>query len=287
MVAALELAAGTAAGPTAAEPLATLPARKKLAFRGGSLSYREAGTGPAIVFLHGLLGCSDSWVFQLRDLSDAYRVVAWDAPGYGASTVVEPDVAVFADALDALLAHLHAEDVSVVGHSMGGVVAAVAAARPATRIRQLVLSCTHPGYGEPPDSPPTAKLLQRIADLEKLGPEAYGRQRARGMVAPCARPGAIELAAQVAAQTRPDGLFSATRALQFADARPCYAQLRARTLVLFGAQDPVVRPRFSVELRRLTPFARHVDLPGVGHAPYLEDPDAYSATIRAFIGGAP
>ncbi len=262
-----------------------LPPRQALRHAGGRLSYREAGSGPAIVFLHGLLGSSDSWVCQFRGLARHYRVVAWDAPGYGDSDTVEPSAAVFADALEALLGHLGAAAVCLVGHSMGGVVATVAAARHRDAIGRLVLSCTHAGYADDPASPPSAKLLQRISDLETMGGDAYGRQRARDMVAPGTSSAVIDLAAGIAAQTRPVGLFAATRMLQFADARPCYGKLDLPTLVLFGAEDPVVRPELTAELRRLTPWARHIDLPGVGHAPYLEDPATYTQTIRAFIEG--
>ncbi|HXP96611.1 MAG TPA: alpha/beta hydrolase, partial [Telmatospirillum sp.] len=124
---------------------------------------------------------------------------------------------------------------------------------------------------------------QRMKDLEILGGEAYGRSRAEGMVTPSASPDVIDLAARIAAQTRPQGLFNATRALQLADARPLYARLTIPTLVIFGAEDQVVRPELSEELRRLTPFAQHVVLPGVGHAPYLEDPAAYTGAITAFL----
>lgn len=284
MICISEAQTGKTADPTVAQRLAALPPRRTFQYGKGRLSYREAGSGPAIVFLHGLLGSADSWVWQLQELADRYRVVAWDAPGYGESDTVEPNVAAFADALGALLHHLKAEGAVLVGHSMGGVVATIAATRRETGVSRLILSCTHGGYAQDPQSPPTPKLLQRIRDLETLGAEAYGRLRAQGMVAPSASPTVLELAARIAAQTRPAGLFNATRALQFADARPFYAKLSVPTLVLFGAQDPVVRPEMSAELRRLTPFARHIDLVGVGHAPYLEDPETYTRTIRSFIG---
>lgn len=283
MICTSEAQTGTSAGPTVAQRLAALPPRKTLAYGKGRLSYRETGSGPMIVFLHGLLGCADSWVWQMQDLADRYRVIAWDAPGYGSSDIVEPTLDAFADALQALLRHLGAENFALVGHSMGGVVSTFAAARHSTKITRLVLSCTHAGYAQDQKSPPSPKLLQRIRDLETLGADVYGRMRAQGMVAPSASAAVLELAAKIAAQTQPTGVFNATRALQFADARPLYEKLNVPTLVLFGAQDPVVRPELSAELRRLTPFARHIDLAGVGHAPYLENPELYTRTIRTFI----
>ncbi|MEF2073055.1 alpha/beta fold hydrolase [Consotaella aegiceratis] len=263
--------------------IAALPERRHFEYSGGVLSYRQAGAGPTIVFLHGLLGSSSSWIRQMEALSGRFRVVAWDAPGYGQSSLVASDIIAYADALAALLRHLGGEDVTVVGHSMGGAVATAAAAvLPAVRLDRLVLSCTHAGYAAAPGTPPTEKLTQRIANLKSAGPEAYGLTRAQAMVAPETSPSVVALAACIAAETHPDGLFNATRALQFANCRPFYERIAVPTLALFAERDPVVRPELSAELRRLTPFARHVDLPDVGHAPYLEAPEAYSHHIQLF-----
>lgn len=180
---------------SAESALAALPPRRSLRQASLTLAWREAGSGPAVVFLHGLLGNADSWVLQFADLAASHRVVAWDAPGYGGSSPLGPDIAAYADALAVLLARLGLEGATVVGHSMGGVVAALAAARPASLIGRVVLSCSHPGYAAPPDTPPTAKLLgpglcglglagaaveqqyiQRVFDLPNAVGEGAGHQ---------------------------------------------------------------------------------------------------------------
>ncbi|MCB2100241.1 MAG: alpha/beta hydrolase [Rhodobacterales bacterium] len=273
---------------TAAELLAHLPPRRSVAVDGQAVTYRAtgepSGAGRPVVFLHGLLGSADSWALQLVGLAGRHRVVAWDAPGYGGSAGAEPDLDAFADRLRGFLAALALDRPLVVGHSMGGAVAArVAADGDAAGVDRLVLSCTHPGYAAPPGTPPTAKLQDRIRTLKDQGAEAYGRGRAAAMVAQPAAPLALDLAARVAAGTRVDGLFAATRMLQFADLRPLYGRIAAPTRVLFGERDPVVAPGLSAELRDLTPFAEHVILPGVGHAPYLEDPAGYAAALAPFL----
>ena len=52
-------------------------------------SYREAGTGPALVCLHGIGAASAGWILQLESLK-SYRLIAWDAPGYGESDFLPP-----------------------------------------------------------------------------------------------------------------------------------------------------------------------------------------------------
>lgn len=237
--------------------------------------------------MHGLAGSSQTWVRQLAALSARYRLIAWDAPGFGLSDAVEPDVDAFAGALDELLDRLDCGRVALVGHSMGGVVASRLAARRPDRVSRLVLSCTHAGYGEPPDSPEQPRIAQRIRELESVGAVEYGRIRARGLF-PAGTPAgeAMELAARIAAGARPDGIRSSTRMLQLADNRPFLSDLAMPMLVLTGGRDPVVKPAMSEELRVLTPKARHVTLPGLGHAPYLEDAAAYNAVLDEFLGAA-
>lgn len=277
--------------PSAADLLQSLPPRRHVTIDGRTVSYRTTGSGRPVLFLHGLLGNADSWAWQLHDLAERHTVVAWDAPGYGESSPAEPDLDAFATRLGDFIDALALESLVLVGHSMGGAVAARLAARLAAAappvLAGLVLSCTHAGYAAPPDAPPTQKLLDRISALRQEGPAAYGRGRAAAMVAQPAGDFALDLAARVAAGTHADGLFVATRMLQFADLRPLYGRITAPTRVLFGERDPVVTPALSAELRDLTPFATHVTLPGVGHAPYLEDPAGYEAALEPFLEAPP
>jgi len=53
----------------------------------GKLSFRARGEGETMVFLHGLLGSSKSWAFQFEHFARKYRVIAWDAPGFGQASV--------------------------------------------------------------------------------------------------------------------------------------------------------------------------------------------------------
>jgi pimeloyl-ACP methyl ester carboxylesterase len=67
-------------------------------------SYLEAGSGPPLVLLHGIGSAAASFRYQLEALSARFRVVAWDSPGYGASTplaIEHPDTSDYAAALDA------------------------------------------------------------------------------------------------------------------------------------------------------------------------------------------
>jgi pimeloyl-ACP methyl ester carboxylesterase len=88
---------------------------------GGEIAYREAGEGPALVLLHGFLCDSRCWRTQLAGLSSEFRVVAWDAPGAGASED-PPDTFTMGDWAHSLAGFLDALRISkahVLGLSWG------------------------------------------------------------------------------------------------------------------------------------------------------------------------
>jgi pimeloyl-ACP methyl ester carboxylesterase len=92
---------------------------------GYSIGYRQAGEGAPIVLLHGFLCDSRCWRRQIRELSDHFRVVAWDAPGAGTSSDPPENftTAAYARCLAGLLGALGILRAHVVGLSWGGILA--------------------------------------------------------------------------------------------------------------------------------------------------------------------
>jgi pimeloyl-ACP methyl ester carboxylesterase len=252
----------------------------------GKISYREKGEGKTLLFLHGNLGSSRSWAFQLADFSRSWRVLAWDAPGYGQSDDQEIDIDAYVAALAAFLDTVGGTPVSLVGHSMGGTVGARFAALHPGKVAGLVLSCSHPGYGEPETAPMSGKFEKRMEELKQNGKEAYGLARARDLL-----PGFDETlpvfryAAEVAGETRPEGLRRASRMLQLADNRPLMPGLKGPILILTGGIDKVVAPYLKADLLAWVPHTKHVDMPGLAHAPYFQAPGYYNNLIRDFLSG--
>jgi hypothetical protein len=79
-----------------------------------------------LVFVHGLLGNSQSWAFQYQHFARTHRVIAWDAPGFGQSDMVEPSLDAYVSALRDFLDTFGEQPIDLVGHSMGGTVASEA-----------------------------------------------------------------------------------------------------------------------------------------------------------------
>ncbi len=132
----------------------------------GTIRYREAGSGPTLVFVHGYLVASRLWDGVVGALADRYRCIAPDWP-FGAHTVaMDPDADLtppgLATIVEDFLAALDLSDVTLVGNDSGGALCQVVVARRPERVTRLALTnCdTHENF--PPGIfkalPPLAKI---------------------------------------------------------------------------------------------------------------------------------
>eukprot|EP01041_Mallomonas_annulata_P016320 gene16320-34132_t len=131
---------------TPLEALALYPLRSTALPGGVRVSHREAGMAAGVthVLLHGIGSASGSWVAQLDALSASHTVLAWDAPGYGQSEPLpdsQPTPQAYAQRLWAWLDALgFNEPLTLVGHSLGALMATAAAAgEHSARVCALVL----------------------------------------------------------------------------------------------------------------------------------------------------
>ncbi len=271
-----------------------------------ALAFGEAG--PPVVLVHGLDGSAANWVTLARHLAGSHRVLAIDLPGFGRSPLGRHRSAMtaHADLVARCTRGWTDEPVALAGNSMGGVVAALVAARHPDLVHRVTLVASalpRAGEGRIDATIVPAWLAlwlpgagTAVAGSRNATPP---RQRVEQLLDLCVAPGAdvphdafaemVDVAAQRDRRDHVRAWGRSARSLwgwlarrgAFHDA---VDQIRADGVLLTGAVDPIIPASSATAFARRHQGWQHVDLPGVGHVPPLEAP---LATATAVVGTAP
>jgi 3-oxoadipate enol-lactonase len=251
---------------------------------GSTIAWREAGRGNPVVFLHGLGGSREAWGPQLRGLSDQFRCIAWDMPGYGDSAPLIPlTYRAIADRLVGLLDELQIERADLVGLSFGGMHALHTAIHHPDRVGRLVLADTSPAFGM--DGTTVAEWTSaRLAPIEAGATPAD----LAGPVIDAIT--AVTLSGQVRTETLAafariptEGFTAAVRCLPTNDVRDQLAVISHPALVVVGELDTETPPAYAKTLADGLPNSELHVLPGVGHLSPAEAPDAFNELVASFL----
>ncbi|NCO58416.1 MAG: hypothetical protein COZ96_11480 [Nitrospirae bacterium CG_4_8_14_3_um_filter_70_85] len=258
---------------------------RTLAWHGHRLAYTEAGSGPPLLLLHGWAASSRFWEAAVRHLAPAFRCIALDWLGYGDSDRPGKPVGFdgHAEAVGTVLREFAIEGATVVGHSMGGTLAARAAAAGAP-IGRLVL---------------VAPMVRAADGLNRrsrrlLWPGVRHLFRPLISLRPCARWIAAnstlampipELFITGAMEADRTVLMDDAVALGKVDLTALLPSLRQPTLLITGRNDAVLRPAPLEVALRLLPGAELVRLDRCGHCPPLEQPARFAELVARFAGG--
>jgi pimeloyl-ACP methyl ester carboxylesterase len=250
-----------------------------------TLAYDERGDGPALVFLHGHPFSRAMWSAQLASLSDELRVVAPDLPGYGASPAVAETMSMrgMADAVVALLDELGIASATVVGLSMGGLVAMELGLGYPERVSGVVLAATTA-------APVTAEEAERrraaAAEIEASGMLGHTVEMLPRLFGPAAsRDPAITVPIAVTMlETHPAGPAAALRGrAERPDYERLLRELRPPALVIVGDHDAYSTNEVTDQLVAALPDPEVLVIEGVGHFPNLEAPERFDEAVRAFV----
>jgi 3-oxoadipate enol-lactonase len=250
------------------------------------IAYDRSGSGPLVVFLHGIGGNRSNWTEQLAHLRPRYCVVAWDARGYGDSD--DPPSALafadYADDLARLLDHLGAHRAHLVGLSMGGIIAQDFHARHHGRTASLTLANTTSGLGHYPPERIEALLASRLQPLEAGRTVAeMGEALLAELIGPHATPAQRDRLHQSLAALRIGPYKQALRAIVTTDFRPHLPRIDVPTLVITSAHDEVVPPPVSQAMAEAIPGAELVTIPRAGHLSNIEQSDLFNQAVGAFL----
>lgn len=236
------------------------------------------GRGPTIVLLHGLGSREAHWLPVARLLARRFRVSLVDLPGHGLTPMPEPfSLDQAADALDAALRSDGSQPVILVGHSLGGLVAAREAIDHPERVRGLVLveTALRP-LVEPPDLPEMLSALER--DYSALVHSAYmdfGRDSVQG-----------EALYRQVATLDPETVRRWIRLAWTADLSAAAARLTVPVLVVLAPRSWPDHEPWAETARvlgyRAVPRLEAVRIEGCGHFVMLDRPTELAAIIAGF-----
>jgi 3-oxoadipate enol-lactonase len=249
-------------------------------------TFTTLGAGPTVLMLHGVGGGHLAFAPQVETFATSgYRAVAWDMPGYGHSRPIEPyTFKGLAESCITLIESLRCGDVTLVGHSMGGMVAQEVVARRPELVRRLVLCGTSPAFGKPDGD------WQRGFMAERVGPLDAGQSMADlaqvlvpRMIGPGSLPEGVRLAQHCMSQVNPSTYRRALEAMLTFDRRANLPQIHVPTLLVAGEHDRNAPPAMMKQMAGAIPGSTYVEMPGIGHLQNLEAPDEFDALVLNFL----
>lgn len=258
-----------------------LEIRKK--FRIHYLDPNPGGTKP-LILLHGLGVTGDSWAIQFPGLiQSGFRILAPDARGFGRSSYPGVcSVPLMAADIVSLLKDLDAHPATVAGISMGGTTALQLALDYPQFVEKLVLVNTFAAL-RPRYISEWWYFLVRFILIHTVGLQTQARFVSKRLF-PHPEQGYLrQILYEQIMQADPQGYRAAMRALARFDVRSRISSLRAPTLVITGAEDTTVHPKYQRKLVECIPGAKQVIIPEAGHGVIVDNPEAFLDALLAFL----
>jgi len=249
---------------------------------GNALHYVSYGEGPPVVYVHGLGGTNNVWYGVMQAMQQHHHGVALDLRGHGRSqSRGKFSIEGWAKDIQKLIRHLELPAVTLVGHSMGTLIAQHLAQTSPELVDQLVLV-----GGISYFQPPTADAYRERADLvEAEGMDVLVDTWLDGAVSPqthATQPGGVGMLREMFLRNDPIGYAKSCRALSKAP-HIRRDEIGQPTLIITGAHDRSTPLAMAEELKSSIPVSRVKVLPGVGHWCTVEDPGAVAAAILEFL----
>jgi 3-oxoadipate enol-lactonase len=254
---------------------------------GTRLYYEVAGSGDALVFIHGFGADSRTWDAQFDAFAGQYQVVRYDMRGFGKSAVPTGEPYTHTGDLAALLDSLGTAQACVIGQSMGGGVAIdFVLAYPQAVCSLVLVDSGLEGY--------------EFAEWEESWGAVFGIAATQGTQASLAFmigfPAFQTLRANPALESRLMQIWSDYSGWHFANRDPVQnvdppaihrlEQIRVPTLVIVGEHDFADHHAIAGILQQRIPDAQKIVLPGVGHVSMMEAPGQFNEAVSTFLAGS-
>lgn len=260
---------------------------------GGRLWYEESGAGTPIVFIHGWCMSSAVWRLQREGLSDSFRVITFDLPGHGKSTMPVGGFCIKECAVElaGLFESLGLHKALLAGWSLGSMIALESVAALRSRLSGLVLIAGTPCFTQ------GNGFLYGLSRFEVDGmTRKVQRSLSRALEGFTARMFAagelddpsLATMVQEVLSTVPlptvDAALQALDALTETDLRDRLSLIDLPTVLMSGDSDVICLPEATEYMAQRIPSARQVVFAGCGHAPFLTHSARFNACLEEFRG---
>jgi pimeloyl-ACP methyl ester carboxylesterase len=235
--------------------------------RGTKIHYQVRGKGEPLVLVHGLAGSTAWWRRNVDMLSRHYTVYLVDLPGFGAMRQYRQQfsVAGAAEWLNDLFDILNVGRVSLVGHSMGGLIAALFAARWPDRLTKLILAAPAIGLSRTAVSTFFLPLARQLMSVDPRFIPTLTRDTARAGFST---------------------LLRAARELLRMNIERELAQITAPCLLVWGQRDPLVPLALGRPLQAKIRHSRLCILPNAGHILMYDCAAEFNRVVLGFLQGS-
>ena len=246
----------------------------------GWVSYTESGSGAPLIILHSLLTDRRAFDPVLEHLGG--RVIAMDLPGFGETTPAASSIDSYATRVADLIEALGIEpsEVTLIGNGLGAFVALGVAIH--HRIGRLILvGC---GKSFPEEARQVfANMAEAVRNggMDAVVPTALLRIFTEDYLS--LHPDAAAERAAVLRQTDAEAFIVACEALQSVDYGATASTIVAPTLIVVGEEDRATPPSMAEELHAVIPGSTLTIIPGVAHAPQLQDPLRFLEIVAPFL----
>jgi sigma-B regulation protein RsbQ len=248
-------------------------------FETANIHFTMEGRGPPLIFLHGLGGRAENWLYQRRYFSKTRMVICPDMPGQGRSTGRDISFVRYADVLQGLLDRLHVTTCEIVGLSKGARVGITLAARCPDRVSSLVLVNTFVCL--------TPKDRKKREDLYALLENGDGGQEWARLL--------VENMGVAHNSTIARGFMRSLNTIDPEHIRRIFLEVieydqqielqnvKAPVLILRGEADLFVPPYCAIYLYERLRQSEQVVMRDCGHLPYLERPEEFNRLVEDFL----
>ncbi|WP_371370146.1 alpha/beta fold hydrolase [Pseudomonas sp. QL9] len=249
-------------------------------------SYLETGEGHPVVLIHGVGLNKEMWGGQIVGLAPQYRVIAYDMLGHGASPRPQPGTGLvgYAEQLRELLEHLQVSQATVIGFSMGGLVARAFALHHPEQLEGLVI--LNSVFNRSAEQ--RAGVIERTRQAAEHGPDANAEaalSRWFSREYQAANPAQIAAIRQTLASNDPQGYLTTYELFATQDMYRAedLGSIRVPTLVATGELDPGSTPEMARQLAARIPGAQVAVLDEQRHMMPVESPRLVNQVLLDFL----